>query len=214
MNEFEATRDQAPHVSSVAMSLALDNLLEGAELQDFRNHLAHCQSCRQRWQRWQSFSDVLQVEPLMGPRPGFVVRVDERLRRRQKRSEQWAGGLVLVGGTLSIWALLVAGLALTALIWSILNPVVRVIALQYVGFVGQFIGLVVGNLGNLSHSAVAGMPAQALFLVFGFVLLLGLVVWVRLIPASQSAQRTFARNSAPAREAEHRPGNGHRTAQQ
>lgn len=213
MNEFQATKDHAHHVSSEAMSLALDSLLDAAELQAFHSHLAHCQSCRQRWQSWQSFSDVLQVEPLVGPRPGFVLRVNDQLRRRQQRRERWAGGLVLVGGTVSIWALLMAGLVLTVLTWSALNPAVRVAALQYVGFVGQFIALIVNYLGSLSRGAVAGMPVQALLLVFSCVLLLGFIVWVKLIPASQSAERTFVRDSALARKAEHSAANGRQAAQ-
>ena len=105
--------DPLDHLSTEAMSLALDGLLDATEQQEFDAHLAACDICRAQWLKWRRISDVFRVEPFTAPASGFMLRVDQAVQRDEKRRERLWGGLVLVGGTLSIWTVLLMGLALT-----------------------------------------------------------------------------------------------------
>ena len=104
------------------MSLALDGLLADAEQATFDQHLAACEPCRARWLKWQRISDVLWYEPFAGPAQGFALRVDSLVQHEQRRKERMLGGLVLVGGTVSIWAVMALSVAITVLVGLTVSP--------------------------------------------------------------------------------------------
>ena len=90
--------DPAGHISTVAMSLALDGFLDHKERRQIDQHVLACAACAARWATWRHLDDVLQTEPLVGPAPGFAARVDRKLADRQKRRERWLRGLRRTGG--------------------------------------------------------------------------------------------------------------------
>ncbi|MCS6844239.1 MAG: zf-HC2 domain-containing protein [Caldilineales bacterium] len=170
----------------MTMSLALDALLSPPEQQAFHQHLASCAQCRSRWLTWQQLDRMLMAAPLVGPAPGFVARVDQRLRRRQASRERLLGGLVLIGGTLLVWTLVVLSAAVAVALWLATNPTAQLHLAELLGFVGQLVALAVGNLLAL-RSGLAASAAAPLVTLFLSVLLVALAfLWLRLIPPRQT----------------------------
>lgn len=178
--------DPANHIDTVAMSLALDGLLEPEERRQLDQHVLTCATCAARWSIWQHLDTVLRNEPLVGPAPGFVARVDRRLIERQKRRERWLGSLVLIGGTVSIWTVLAAGAVLYLIAWLWLNPGARLQVLELLGFGGQFLSVVVNTLYAWRASILTGMPLPLLVAFGGALLMAMALVWLRFIPPSHS----------------------------
>lgn len=186
MSIFPSSSEPTGHVSTIAMSLALDNLLSPEEQDAFHQHLVSCARCRSRWLTWQQLDRMLMAAPLVGPAPGFVARVDQRLRQRQTRRERLLGGLVLIGGTLLVWTVVVMSAAVAAGLWLATNPAAQLHLGELVGFVGQLAALAVGHLLAL-RSGLAASAAAPLVTLFLSVLLVALAfLWLRLIPPRQT----------------------------
>lgn len=173
--------DENAHISTVAMSLALDGYLDPQEQRDFYRHLQHCQECHDQWLMWRQLGDMLQVEPLLGPAPGFAARVTQRIASHDRRRERVLGGLVLVGGTLLIWSLVVLGAALTSSVWLAANPSAQIQALEFLGYVGQFVAVIVSNLTSLRDSVLGGVPALPALALFSLAFLATAWLWVKLV---------------------------------
>jgi predicted anti-sigma-YlaC factor YlaD len=173
--------DPGDHISTAMMSLALDGFLDGEELHAFHDHLQGCQECRDGWLVWQQLGEMLQVEPLLGPAPGFAARVDQRVADYGRRRERLLGGLVLVGGTALIWSLLVLGAALTSSVWFAANPGAQVRALEFLGYLGQFVAVVVGNLTALRDNMLGGVPVMTALVLFSMALLATAWLWIALV---------------------------------
>lgn len=186
--------DWSAHVSTVMMSLALDGFLDEAERQAFHGHLQHCQNCHDRWLKWQQLGDMLQMEPLLGPAPGLVARVDQRIGAYDKRRERLLGGLVLVGGTVLIWSLLVLGAALAGSVWLAANPGAQVQALELLGYLGQFVAVVVANLTALRDSMLGGVSSVPVLVLFSLALLVTAWLWITLV--SPGPARAVGMNGA------------------
>ena len=169
------------HLSSEVMSLALDGLLSPGELREFDQHLHSCVACSVRWTKWQQISRLLEVEPFMGPAPGFVLRVDQGLRQQERRRERMVGGVVLVGGTVSIWSILLLGVVLTTVVWLVATPAARLELIQYLAFGGQFLALGLRNLAAIRDAALEVLPGPGLALAICAVLTVALFVWIRLV---------------------------------
>lgn len=196
MSEETYLYEPPGHISTIAISLALDAQLEADERAEFEQHLVSCPACRERWITWQNLDQRLQAEPLVGPMPGFVARFDQRLAARQRRRERLLGGAVLIGGTVSIWSLLLLGLGIVAVFSLGTSPSVRMQAIELVGFGGQLLALVVNNVVALRDGVVGGLPAPALIMLAGAVLLILAFFWLRLIPPSQMSSAGWSGQSS------------------
>jgi hypothetical protein len=179
--------EENAHVSTVMMSLALDGYLDAEEQHGFQHHLQQCQYCRDRWLLWRQLGDMLQVEPLLGPAPGFPARVSQRIAGHDRRRERLLGSLVLVGGTLLIWSLVVLGAALTSSVWLVANPGAQIQALEFLGYVGQFVAVIVGNLTSLRDSVLGGGPALVGLALVSLALLAMAWLWVKLVSPGWTA---------------------------
>jgi anti-sigma factor RsiW len=169
------------HVSTLAMSMALDGLLSAAEAAAFQEHLQACSQCQVRWNRWQRISHALLSEPFVGPAPGFALRVDARIRQRHQQRHQLLGGLVVVGGTVSIGVLLLLGLVLTMTITLLASPVARLQAAEFLVFAGQLAALFVTNLSGARDAVLELVPLPGLWLVGGVCLLVLATLWAWLM---------------------------------
>lgn len=175
------------HISTVALSLALDGLLTPEEQRAFDLHLHRCPSCRSRWLTWQQLDRMLSAAPLVGPAPGFARRVDQRLHRRQRRRERLLGSLVLVGGTLLAWTAVVVSTLLAVGAWLALNPTAQLHLGELIGVLGQLAGLAVSSL-LAARQELVGSPALPVVTLLASMVLLGLaVLWLRLIPPRQAS---------------------------
>lgn len=171
------------HVSTDAMSLALDGMLDVREQVAFEQHVHTCHMCQVQWTRWQAISRVLAVEPLVGPVPGLAMRVDRRIQEHQQRRERLVGSLVVLGGTISVWTVLLMGVVLTSAVWLVVSPEARLQALQFLLFAGDLAGLVLANLGTVRDSVLGLLPSPAILLTAGMVLLLLGGLWAWLVTA-------------------------------
>lgn len=168
------------HVSTLAMSMALDGMLVPAEEAMFQGHLQACGECRARWDSWQRISRALLSEPFVGPPLGFAQRVDARIERQQQQRHQLLGGLVVLGGTVSIGMLLLLGLLLTTVITLIASPIARLQAVEFLLFAGQLVALFVASLAEARDTVLDLVPLSGLWLLGGACLmaLATLMAWL------------------------------------
>ena len=176
--------DPLNHLSTEAMSLALDGLLDATEQQEFDAHLDACEVCRAQWLKWRRISDVFQVEPFTAPASGFMLRVDQAVQRDEKRRERLWGGLVLVGGTLSIWTVLLMGLALTMTVGMTVFSGSQVDPLSYLGLGGQAAAVLVQSLTTIRDGLLAMLPGPAVSVGMAAVLAVLALIWLRLVRSS------------------------------
>lgn len=166
---------------SEAMSLALDGLLDGERLDAFEQHMNTCDPCRTQWLKWQRISDVLWIEPFAGPAQGFALRVDGLVQRQQRSRERMLGGLVLVGGTLSIWAVMAVSAVVAVVVWLSATPDVRQELTQYLGFGSQLVAVVAANLATVRDLVLSALPSPAAMLMSLCALAALLAVWAWLV---------------------------------
>ena len=176
--------DPLNHLSTESMSLALDGLLDATGQQDFDAHLNACEVCRAQWLKWRRISDVFQVEPFTAPAPGFMLRVDQAVQRDEKRRERLWGGLVLVGGTLSIWTVLLMGLALTMTVGMTVFSGAQVDPLSYLGLGGQAAAVLVQSLTTIRDGLLTMLPGPAATIGLAAVLAVLTLIWLRLVRSS------------------------------
>lgn len=178
------------HLSTESMSLALDGLLESAEQLEFNAHLNACEACRGQWLKWRRISDVFQVEPYSAPTPGFMLRVDQAVQRDEKRRQRLWGGVVLVGGTLSIWTVLLMGLALTLTVGMTVFTGAQVDLLKYLGFGGQAAAVLLESLTTIRGGLLAMLPGPAVTIGLAAVLAVLALIWLRLVRSSDRRSGT------------------------
>jgi anti-sigma factor RsiW len=135
---------------TLMMSLALDGMLSPEEQGAFEAHLRTCPDCQARWTRWRQVDALLAAGPVLSPSPGFSARVLKRLRRRGQHQQRLLGGVLLLGGSLSVWGMVLLALVTAALLWTVSDPSVAIHGAQVLSHLleyGQPFGVaVVGGL--------------------------------------------------------------------
>jgi anti-sigma factor RsiW len=107
--------------TTVMMSLALDGMLSPAEQTVLEEHLESCPSCRAMWTRWQSVEALLSTQPMVAPAVDFSDRVLAKLDQQVAKKSR-VRRIALLGGSLSIWGILVAALGIAAALWFLSDP--------------------------------------------------------------------------------------------
>lgn len=187
MDTLNLTPNDSPHFEvSALMSLALDGMLSNDEEQQLHQHLLACPSCQTTWQRWQHIGHVLTVEPFAGPPQGFALRTDQMLQRAEQRRERLLAGLVLVGGTILVTALILLAVAGAGTLWMALSPDARIQATSLFDYLRQFASLAVANLASIRDGVAAVLPSPAVMLVFTVTLMTASLLWVRVVLAGNS----------------------------
>lgn len=172
------------HLSTESMSLALDELLDATEQQEFDAHLTTCEVCRAQWLKWRRISDVFRVEPFTAPAAGFMLRVDQAVQRDEKRRERLWGGLVLVGGTLSIWTVLLMGLALTLTVGATVFTGAQAEPLKILGISAEAAAVLVQSLMTIRDGLLAMLPGPTVSVGLAAVLAVLALIWLRLVRSS------------------------------
>lgn len=91
-----------------------DSSLSIEESAALENHLQNCEPCRQLSESWKAVETELLAGPLIGPRPGFTARWQERLAAEQKALER-RQSLALLGFTIFGAVLLLGSLTILAM---------------------------------------------------------------------------------------------------
>lgn len=165
---------------TVMMSLALDGMLSSEEQKAFEGHLRSCVGCQGHWVRWQQVDALLAAEPVAAPAPDFSARVLERVSQRGQRQRRLLGGALLLGGSLSVWGMVLLSLAGAALLWVLSDPSVAVHGAQVLS---QLLGagsLLVKAVG-LGLESLVGPSVLPLLLTFVCVMMALTVLWARLV---------------------------------
>jgi predicted anti-sigma-YlaC factor YlaD len=105
------------------LSLRLDGLIEREQSARLQEHLASCEACRAEWEAMQGVSSVLQAASVVAPPLNFTANVALRLQQRQARRRRVRGGIGLMVGSVGLWGLAAAILALLFL--TVWQPLVR-----------------------------------------------------------------------------------------
>ncbi len=93
------------------MSLAQDGLLNGVESRWLHEHLSTCAACKMQWETMTTLSRMFHAAPLVGPAPGFALRLQARMAFLE---EQRRRAMVVVLLSVGVMALFI--LALPSLI--------------------------------------------------------------------------------------------------
>jgi anti-sigma factor RsiW len=90
---------------------ALDGMLADGQRADFDRHLALCRDCRVEFEAFQLSLDLLAVQPVPEPGPGFTTETIKKAIATKKRQvrRQWFFSWVMGLITLLISALMVTG---------------------------------------------------------------------------------------------------------
>ncbi len=169
------------HLPTELLSLALDGLLAPDEQQRFETHLGACELCSGEWLKWRQIASTLQTEPFAPPPAGFMLRVDQAIRRNEQRRERMAGALLLVGGTVAIMTVLVMGLVLVLALSARAFPDTQLGLLAYVDYGGQAVALIFRNLAAIRDGLLALLPGPGILAAVGLALMVLSLVWLRLV---------------------------------
>lgn len=89
------------------MSLAQDGQLGSVESRRLHEHLMTCTECKAQWNAMMALSQMFHAAPMVGPQPGFMLRLQARMAYRE---EQRRRALVVVLLAVGVVALLILAL--------------------------------------------------------------------------------------------------------
>ena len=84
------------------MSLAQDGLLNGIESRRLHEHLATCAECKAQWQAMMVVSHIFHAAPVVGPSPGFMLRLQAKMAYRQEQRRRAMVVLLLAVGAVAL----------------------------------------------------------------------------------------------------------------
>jgi anti-sigma factor RsiW len=172
------------------MSLLMDGMLSAEEQEALEAHLRLCTGCQAEWARWRQVDALLASEHVLVPSPGFGAGVLERVGQHRRRQRRLLGGALLLGGSLSVWGMVLLALAAAALLWVLSDPRVAVHGAHVLSQLLAAGGLLVTavRLGLVGMTSPSVLP----FLVTYACAVMALTaLWIRL------AQRRPLRSGVP-----------------
>lgn len=101
--------DQKPIEFDLLMSLALDDLLDESQDQEFADELAQYPLLAERWELWQEIDQKLYDAPSIAPPSDFVQKIESQLLS-QNRQRRFRFGVIVAGLTVVLWGSLIIGL--------------------------------------------------------------------------------------------------------
>lgn len=84
------------------MSLAQDGLLNGIESRWLHEHLDACPDCKAQWDAMMVVSHMFHAAPMIGPAPGFVLRLQAKIAYRQEQRRRAMIGVLLGAGVIAL----------------------------------------------------------------------------------------------------------------
>jgi predicted anti-sigma-YlaC factor YlaD len=101
------------------MSLYLDGQLATEEIHNLQTHIDECEDCRQVWESMCTISAQFGAEPMAVPSPGFTLRVNQRIQKREAYLRRLHSSIRLVAGSLLLWSVVALSITiLTLLLWQ------------------------------------------------------------------------------------------------
>lgn len=105
------------------MSLAQDNQLGSVESRRIHEHMMTCPECRAYWNALMNLSHMFHAAPMIGPQPGFMLRLQARMAYREEQRRRAAIMLLLAVGVIALGILaLPSVLSLIGLTGQIVLP--------------------------------------------------------------------------------------------
>jgi len=161
---------------TLMMSLALDGMLSPEEQGAFEAHLHTCPDCQARWTRWRQVDALLAAGPVLSPSPGFSARVLKRLRHRGQHQRRLLGGVLLLGGSLSVWGMVLLALVALTLPWAFSNPSLVIHGVQVIWQLLTAGSLLIKAV-RLWLESMANPSVLPLLISYGCVMLALTVLW-------------------------------------
>jgi predicted anti-sigma-YlaC factor YlaD len=177
------------------MSLKLDGLLNQEQERALQAHLATCAACRAEWAAMQFISCLLEEQPVVPAPPGFVARMERRLRaERAARRRGVMGAAALVLGALSLVTVGLSSLAgFVVWLWPLLKqPSLWDTAAGWLSRAAD-VGLAVGNAVALLLGSLFNTAGGPILLVYILAVLLLTALWSRLVFRRVRAYRPVRR---------------------
>ncbi|MBN1935360.1 MAG: zf-HC2 domain-containing protein [Anaerolineae bacterium] len=84
------------------MSLAQDGQLGSAESHRMHEHLMTCPACKAQWNAIMALSQVFHAAPMVGPQPGFMLRLQARMAYREEQRRRAMVAVLLAIGVIAL----------------------------------------------------------------------------------------------------------------
>ncbi len=165
------------------MSLALDNMLQPAEVESFDALLAQDTRLGDEWALWQAVDAKFVAAPTANPSAGFVAEFERRQLQVERRRRLWAGLSVVVAAVL-LWSSLVLGLA-TAGAYVIVNQADWLVTLLHgVAYLSSSLQIQAAALASALTTLLSTPQVQGMLLAYAGVAALTLFAWLRFLRRS------------------------------
>jgi hypothetical protein len=167
---------------SEKLSLYVDGLLDGQEVELLKLHMDGCVICRMEWEAMAKVDSLLASAPSLKPNPGLSARVALRLHRREVQRQRMRYGAAMLLGSLGAWSLTSVVLAVSVV--PHLRPLLRL----FWGDVAQpVLGtavLIITTLSRASFSLATELLTSRTWLVVPAYVLIAVTLvaaWARVV---------------------------------
>ncbi len=165
------------------MSLALDNMLQPADVELFDALVAKDTRLSDEWALWQAVDAKFVAAPAATPSPGFVAEFERRQLQVERRRRLWAGLSVVVVAVL-LWSSLALGLA-TAGAYVIVNQADWLVTLLHgVAYWSSSLQIQAAALASAFATLLSTPQVQGMLLAYAGVAALTLYAWLRFLRRS------------------------------
>lgn len=105
------------------MSLAQDGQLGSVESRRMHEHLMTCAECKAQWNAMMTLSQMFHAAPMVGPQPGFMLRLQARMAYREEQRRRLLVAILLAVGVIALLFLALPSiLSLVGLTGQLLLP--------------------------------------------------------------------------------------------
>lgn len=188
-DETTAEENESSMAFDLAMSLALDGLLDDDELAQFHADIEYYPLLANQWATWQELDEKLMAEPSVMPPIDFVQNFEMRLSKEQRRNRFWFGATI-AAITITLWASIIIGtlsagayMAVNQSAW--VTDQIQSVAYLLHGFT-VWIQSTVGALNIVIGTALVSPQMWGIALVYTALMGGILVYWTRLLRRSMS----------------------------
>ena len=177
------------------MSLALDDMLNPEQAEQFDRALGENPGFVDAWEQWQTLDRTLHSAPRAEPPADFVVAFEGRMRKRERRRRLWLGvaiGLVAV----ALWGSLVVGLGGASAYVMFNQSGWLVGAVRFLVYCSAFVQGQIAGILSAFGTAVATPQMQGMALAYTVFALFTLWFWAKFLRRSVEHRGSAAMSGA------------------
>lgn len=162
---------------NLLMSLALDDLLDGEEQDEFELYLATYPTLDREWQEWQMLDSQLKSTPAVQPPADFMLNFEMRLQQYERRRSLW-WGIAFGGVAVVLWVAVMVGVASLGAFVLLGQPAWLTQAVHDLAYLSANANAWVTAAGSALSSILSTQQATTLALVYVLVSAAMVASWI------------------------------------